>query len=179
MKALVKYKSHSRAEKSDSIKFVDDATGQLPPIVTLQGGEKDGEQRAAKRMSFEKEPGRLIIVADSKVLYDGKGELQRTDAWQTTEEEGTQASASITFTIDRRFTGVELAAITDANALVLMFKPAQKALEFKKGEAKPQDDFVKKVGEELEKAFGPGEMVNGTLTFDAEAIKRRKKKDVA
>ena len=180
MKAQVAYKSHSRGEKGDTIKFVDDATGQLPPVITLQGGAKDGERMTPKALRYGKETGRLTVIAGGKEIFDAAGDIQRTDAWEIDEESGAlEASASLTFTFNGRVTGDEIKALTTAEGVAIMFKPAQKALEFKKGEAKPQDDFVKNVGEELEKAFGPGEMVNGTLTFDAEAIKRRKKKDVA
>lgn len=52
-----------------------------------------------------------------------------------------------------------------------------KSLEFKKATGHEPAEFVKKVGEELEKHFGPGEMVDGTLTFNAKV--KGKKKDAA
>lgn len=178
MKAMVTYKSHSRGEKGDSLKFIDDATGQLPPTIELHGGEKDGERMTPKALRYGKESGRITIVAGGHDIFEAVGELQRTDAWEVDEETGEiEASASMTFTFNGRVTGDEIKALTTAEGLAITFKPAQAKLEFKKATGKTPDEFVKKVGEELEKNFGPGEMIDGTLTFDVK--NKRKKKDAA
>lgn len=134
MKSMVKYKSHSRGEQGDSLKFIDDATGQLPPSITIQGGEKDGERMTPKALRYGKESGRITIVAGGQDIFEAVGELQRTDAWDVDEETGEiEASASMTFTFNGRVTGDEIKALTTAEGLAITFKPAQAKLEFKKG----------------------------------------------
>lgn len=178
MKAQVKIKSLSRGESGDSIKFIDDATGQLPPTVTLQGGEKDGEKFTPKALRFGKEAGRLVVTSNGKELLNALGEFQRTDAWELDEETGEiEASASLTFTMSRRVHPEEIAGLFGADSLSIRFTPSQKSLEFKKATGHEPADFVKQVGKELETHFGPGEMVDGTLTFNAKA--KGKKKDAA
>lgn len=173
MKAQVTYKSHSRGEKGDTLKFIDDATGQLPPVITLQGGAKDGERMTPKALRYGKESGRLTVLVAGKEIFETVGEIQRTDSWELDEETGEiEASAGITFAFNGRVTGDEIKALTTAESLTLKFEPAQKTLEFKKG-GEAQDDFVKKVGDELEKTLGPSEMVNGTRVFN---IKNKKGK---
>lgn len=178
MRCMVTYKSHSRGEKGDQLKFIDDATGQLPPTIELHGGEKDGERMTPKALRYGKESGRIEVRAGGKTILETAGEIQRTDAWELDEETGDlEASASLAFTFSGRLTGEEIKAITEAEGLALTFTPAQRAMEFKKATDKTEAEFVKEIGKELEKNFGPGEMIDGTLTFNAKA--KGKKKDAA
>jgi len=145
MKAHVTYKSHTRGEKGDTLKFIDDATGQLPPVATLRGGAKDGERMTPKALRYGKEAGRLTVLMAGKKIFESAGEIQRTDSWEHDEETGEiEASAGITFTLNGRVTGDEIKALTTADSLTLSFEPAQKTLEFKKGD-KAQDDFKMKL----------------------------------
>lgn len=133
MKALAKYKSHTRGESGDSLKFIDDASGQLPPTVTLNGGAKDGEKFTPKALRYGKEHGRIEIRSAGKSIFETAGELQRTDSWELDEETGeVESSASLTFTFEGRVTGAEIKALTEAEGLALVFTPAQKTIEFKK-----------------------------------------------
>lgn len=135
MKAMVTIKSLSRGDKGDSIKFIDDATGQLPPVVTLRGGAKDGERFTPKALRYAKEPGRLVISANGRVLLETAGELQRVDAWQDADGE-LEATASLTFTMTGRLTHDEIAGLFSAESLALAFEPNQKAIEFKDSKTK-------------------------------------------
>lgn len=136
MKAMVTIKSLSRGNKGDSIKFIDDATGQLPPVVTLRGGAKDGERFTPKALRYAKEPGRLVISSNGRVLLETAGELQRVDAWEQDEDGELEATASLTFTMTGRLTHDEIAGLFSAESLALAFEPNQKAIEFKDGKAK-------------------------------------------
>lgn len=137
MKAQVHYKSHSRGESGDALKFIDDATGQLPPTIELRGGAKDGERMTPRALRYAREAGRISIVANGVEVFEAGGEIQRTDAWQVDDETGEiEATASLTFTFDGRVTGAELAALIDAKSLSLTFTPAQKTMEFKGGKVK-------------------------------------------
>lgn len=136
MRAQVTIKSISRGQTGDSLKFVDDATGQLPPTIIINGGAKDGEKRYPKGMRFEGEAGKLLIAIrngkDSRDL-SLQGTLQRTDSWEVDQETGAiEASASLTFRMDGRLEPDEIAAMFAADSLGLAFTAMQKTLEFKK-----------------------------------------------
>ena len=136
MKAQVTIKSISRGDKGDTIKFVDDATGQLPPTIIINGGAKDGEKRSPKSLRFEGEAGKLLVaIREGKNARDVaiQGTLQRTDSWEVDEETGAiEASASLTFRMEGRLEPEEIADLFGAASVSIAFTASQKTLEFKK-----------------------------------------------
>lgn len=136
MKAMVTLNRITRGEKNDSVKFIDDATGELPPVVELRGGEKDGEKFTPRALRYDKEAGRIIVRSGNEVVLEMQGEIQRTDSWTVNEETGQiEATASLTFTGSGHFTDEEVKGLWGAkDGLAITFKPTQKAFEFKKGQ---------------------------------------------
>lgn len=139
MKSMVTLKSISAGERGDTLKFIDDATGQLPPTITFNGGARDGEKRTLKSARVAGEEGRLTLAIrgerddGTKVQRDIQvaGKLTRTDAWAETKERGMEASAVITFAMDGRLEPEEIADLFSRLPIALIFEPAQKALPFK------------------------------------------------
>lgn len=146
MKAIVVLRGVARGEKSDSLKFEDDATGILPPIIEWRGGAKDGQKLQPKSLGSEPEAGRLVCIANTKELLDVRGALARSDKWEIDEDTGNiDAYATLTFKLEEgcRLHGKEVAALMDAGAFTLQFTPSQKTMELK--------DPIKKAVEGLQK----------------------------
>lgn len=167
MKAIVSLKSVSRSENCDTIKFIDDASQELPPIITRQGGAKDGEKRHARALRWDKEAGKLSISTRNggAPFAELRGEIQRTDSWDFDEETGEiEASASLTFRCEGRLTKSEIADLFGSENLCIEFKPSQQAISF-------SNDDVAKVAEKAAESLSE----NTEIIHDGKTYKGKKK----
>lgn len=126
MKAIVTLKSVSRGDNGDTIKFIDDASQELPPAVAL-----NSEKRHAKALRWDKEAGKLEVSTKNggPVFLEVRGEIQRTDAWNINKDTGEiEATASLTFICSCRLKHGEVAALFGAENICISFTPAQKTM---------------------------------------------------